>query len=692
MKKIFFIIFLIIIILLIPKFQLYAYNFTINGNIIDNQSSQPFNKQYVYIHDRFGIIGEKTVYTDENGFYSVTFNLSDIHSNVFIIQTYGFCENFWIPYIKEVSSIDGIVNVDFAICHNPIGLQQTFFIDGFVKDLTTLLPFENHKVTITENYKPNQQKVLYTDNNGYYSAMFTLPPLYNVDFVIETDGNCNSQWITYSDTTRNINGTYSKNFSICHNPLWFNFDFWIEGYVFDESSNTPMQQHEVFIISKSPQLTINKIFTDNTGYYSKKFTISELDTNIFEIKTFSYCDNEWTFYKDSVRGFEGTFQKDFYICPYNQADIICKVLFDYEVDTSSNSVSFYEISLDDITSRYWTLGDGYFSSNQYFTYTYQNSGVYNVCLNITTDDNCLNSYCQNINVGRTYNFSGNIFAGENLVPEGKALLYRYLENKFKLTDFTDIVSGSFAFDSVFEGSYSVYAVPFFDYDFIYFPKYFPTYLSSALNWQNENAIYVNHNILNQNISLEKYSDVYYGNGTISGEIFYDISSGNDLNNFEINVLLYNEENNAIAFSTLDSDRKFIFKNLPFGEYKVYPENAEKNTFPIYVTLNSDNKNIENVNFTVYDNFIDTKVNISDEVSETNKIRIFPNPFENEIFIKSTVLYSQIEIYNLTGTKIFSRKVSENQSEINLNCLLSGIYLIVIKNNNTIIYTQKIIKY
>lgn len=672
----------------------FAYEFEIQGYVYDQLTHQPIKKHLISIHDQEGLFEEVNLYTNETGFYSCTFELAEFENPLFVVQTFGFCENFWLPYITEIEAINGTVEVSFNICHNPVGLEQIFRITGYIRDETTLEPFKNMEVIITENYNSNQQRKLITDENGLYSTVFVLPPLYTVDFVIDVKGNCNNVWVNYSDTTQNFEGSYFKNFNICHDTLWYFGLFCISGYVRDETTFLPVSNHPIFFIQNVNNQQISKVQTDENGYYSKSFQINLLEENIFFIKTYSYCNNEWKIYNDTVTGTDGNYIKNFYTCSYNPAEVECKISFDYFVENNTNKVSFYEISLDTIIDRYWTLGDGFFNSNPYFTHNYQTSGIYNVCINITTNNNCTNSLCKNISVGNLFSLKGYVYAGNNLLPKGKALLYKYLNNEYFLIDSSEIGEGEYYFDTIFDASYSVYAIPFFDYDEIYFPKYFPTYNSSDLNWSDAESFYLNGNIENRNIYLLKYENVYYGKCSISGEITYNLTNSNELNNFEINVLLYNEENEVIAFSGLNDENKFKFENIPFGKYKIYPENAERTTNPLEITVNQDFQNYENANFIVYDEYIDVKVSIEEISKQNADFKIYPNPFSSKItiFTNAFSFESNLEIIDITGKTVYTSFINSDFYEVNLDFLKSGIYLIKVTNHDEIVHYEKIIKF
>ena len=69
------------------------------------------------------------------------------------------------------------------------------------------------------------------------------------------------------------------------------------------------------------------------------------------------------------------------------------------------------------------------------------------------------------------------------------------------------------------------------------------------------------------------------------------------------------------------------------------------------------------------------------------IKIFPNPVENLISIKSKEKISKIEVFNLFG-KIVHRNTNKNR--INISDLTSGIYILKIHSFNKVVY-KKIIK-
>ena len=77
-----------------------------------------------------------------------------------------------------------------------------------------------------------------------------------------------------------------------------------------------------------------------------------------------------------------------------------------------------------------------------------------------------------------------------------------------------------------------------------------------------------------------------------------------------------------------------------------------------------------------------------EISTPNQLKIYPNPFKDELHIQSNNEIKMIEIYNLVGQKLIR---SINQKSISTTQLKSGIYLIKVTDNKGITFTEKVIK-
>ncbi|MGB1039286.1 MAG: T9SS type A sorting domain-containing protein [Flavobacteriales bacterium] len=95
-----------------------------------------------------------------------------------------------------------------------------------------------------------------------------------------------------------------------------------------------------------------------------------------------------------------------------------------------------------------------------------------------------------------------------------------------------------------------------------------------------------------------------------------------------------------------------------------------------------------------DNFrflFDNSVGINENKS-INTLKLFPNPFSNQITVESKVQIDQIRVMDLTGkTLIDITEINNNKTVVDLQSLLSGSYLIQILDVNGNFTTERIIK-
>ena len=77
---------------------------------------------------------------------------------------------------------------------------------------------------------------------------------------------------------------------------------------------------------------------------------------------------------------------------------------------------------------------------------------------------------------------------------------------------------------------------------------------------------------------------------------------------------------------------------------------------------------------------------------TNQIRIFPNPFEDEVQIKLDYAENQIiSIVNIHGNVLFNQPISNAVIKLNLNWLSPGMYVLQIYDQNGSMHSTKIVK-
>jgi hypothetical protein len=66
-----------------------------------------------------------------------------------------------------------------------------------------------------------------------------------------------------------------------------------------------------------------------------------------------------------------------------------------------------------------------------------------------------------------------------------------------------------------------------------------------------------------------------------------------------------------------------------------------------------------------------------------EIIVFPNPFENEINIKSSI-EEELEIFNYLGQKLEERKIEIGENKFEFTHNSSGIYLLKFKNSGRVV--------
>ncbi|MFH2095876.1 MAG: PKD domain-containing protein, partial [Bacteroidota bacterium] len=154
-------------------------------------------------------------------------------------------------------------------------------------------------------------------------------------------------------------------------------------------------------------------------------------------------------------------------CMYVNLDsaVFCNADFNIQPAYCQNCFGFPDTSTASgtINSWYWDFGDGSWSNLQNPEHTYQDSGFYQVCLTITTDDSCTSTFCDSVYAQYnlvTYSISGLVYANSAMLPSGTAELYDSSLPQGNPPFYTQtITNGIYYFPSVAAGNYKLLAVP-----------------------------------------------------------------------------------------------------------------------------------------------------------------------------------------------------------------------------------------
>ena len=80
--------------------------------------------------------------------------------------------------------------------------------------------------------------------------------------------------------------------------------------------------------------------------------------------------------------------------------------------------------------------------------------------------------------------------------------------------------------------------------------------------------------------------------------------------------------------------------------------------------------------------------IPDHKIQDNSIKLYPNPVKDYLYIETIQKNTNsIEIYDITGRKIFFKEMSDKSDIINMSDFVNGIYIVKISNKTFSIVKQ-----
>ena len=360
-------------------------------------------------------------------------------------------------------------------------------------------------------------------------------------------------------------------------------------------------------------------------------------------------------------------------------------------DTGATLVA-YSLADTPVSSYIWSTGD----STQSIVVT--ESGTY--CVEMFISNNCIIYECITINIdtsGGMNGINGYVYgepdpSGFYFISEAYVFLYQFdfADSSYSVID-TQIVTTSqpnsplfYQFDNLENGIYLVQAEV--GTNSAGAGAYVPAYHYSAVNWQDANIIVLpNFLTVTNDILLPLTTTTTIGPGIISGSV----QGGNNLNMDEdrssgdsegLLILLYDEDENVIAFNKTNAEGTFVFHSLPFGTYKVYIEIAGYPPSYQYVTIEAQTPNVGGINFTITeDGTIFTS--IKRVIPGLEYVQISPNPASDQITIDfgQNLTQPELKIFDLTGRLVLSEKYQgqANIMNIDIGKFNDGYYIIYI---------------
>ncbi|MFZ4581688.1 MAG: T9SS type A sorting domain-containing protein [Paludibacter sp.] len=289
-----------------------------------------------------------------------------------------------------------------------------------------------------------------------------------------------------------------------------------------------------------------------------------------------------------------------------------------------------------------------------------------------------------------YSISGKAIAGNDVVQSGSAVLYAK-DFKKALNAVPLKSNGTFVFDNLIQGEYTVYIIP----DIVQYKNYLPTFYVNKVHYKRADYVSLEKTIDGMSIQLRPFNRPV-GNGKIYGNIFYEstglkdtVMSENGMKkvkvntevNFAINipVLLYDANDEPVDWTLTDENGNYAFENIAIDTYKVVSETAAAEA-EIPVVLSVENAVIN------ADLMLKNSANNTDIRTQQNTVlNIYPNPVIDNLTIALHEA-GEVSICNAMGQTILKQQLNSGTNTLDLRILSKGVFFVKIGTT-----TSKLIK-
>ncbi|MDQ7961647.1 T9SS type A sorting domain-containing protein [Flavobacterium lindanitolerans] len=215
---------------------------------------------------------------------------------------------------------------------------------------------------------------------------------------------------------------------------------------------------------------------------------------------------------------------------------------------------------------------------------------------------------------------------------------------------------------------------------------YPDLLISGTNYSRipTLTIYTNDGSGNFTIQENGFTGIYNGNSKFidyNNDGLIDVFSiGRNVNN-ENTVLLYKKNSNGTYTLDTENSAPIIAVYMSKGQWLDYDNDGDMDL----LTIGFEDDNVAQTR--LYENKIINEGNLNTVIFNKNDFKLYPNPTEGLINIKTREAIKNISIYNHLGQLITTQK----QTQFNLENLASGIYMVRVDFENGQTANKKIIK-
>ena len=348
----------------------------------------------------------------------------------------------------------------------------------------------------------------------------------------------------------------------------------------------------------------------------------------------------------------------------------------------------------------WHMGDpaGTILTGQNVTFTYPVSGPYNVTLVTVDSTNCDWTRTKEIYAHATCDVNGYVYMGVNPVDHGWIDLIRVDSNNVmtivQSKEFGDSL-GSYHFGGVGAGSYYLKAqlLP----ASTRYGHFMPTYYEESLNWQGATLVIAGQSQGPFTIHLVECDPAAPGNGNIQGRIIQSgvKISGNGTGTADIEVMLFDANNNPLGYTKTDTTGSFIFANIAYGTYNVKPEKAGTVSTGAQTIIDNNHPSVT-LPFTLTGGQI--LYGIGDPGANISYLgELYPNPASGQIVnfrVNCNREMSMVlSLFNALGQSVTTSEVQlaigPNTVELNISGLRAGPYYLKIRTSENKVIIRKL---
>jgi hypothetical protein len=226
--------------------------------------------------------------------------------------------------------------------------------------------------------------------------------------------------------------------------------------------------------------------------------------------------------------------------------------------------------------------------------------------------------------------------------------------------------------------------------------FIPTYTGNVMHWQNATIAWMYQDIYNMDIQLMHSEVLMQGTGNIGGHLeHYDKNTGSKAPFPGAEILIKNLQGQALGFCNTDGGGHFLFPNIAFGTYVIFPEVEGIVTAPAVITIGPGNPN-SNLNFVMTDNNISG--GITDAAGNPQDCLSLPYPMPAQDVLNLSYSFPGLSkvryaIYDISGRIVagpFNRDCEgDGLISIDTSPLLSGTYTLRIDIDGKTPYIQKV---